>query len=85
MSSRLAEAVRNRRDLFVSLGCGVLLCVLVSGGENPVLLALSLTIYLFTALVLLKNAGGFTVTPALMFYLLFTILIYISGLGFFFI
>ena len=84
MSSRLAEAVRNRLDLLVSLGCGALLCVLVSGGENPVLLALSLTIYLFTALVLLKNAGGFTVTPALMFYLLFTILIYISGLGFFF-
>ena len=84
MSRRLAEAVRNRLGIFVSLGCGALLCLLVTGGENPVLLVLSLTIYLFTALVLLKNAGGFTMTPALMFYLLFTILIFISGLGFFF-
>ncbi len=84
MSSRLGEFVRNRLDSFLSLGCGVLLCLLVAGGENPVLLVLSLTIYFCTALVLLNNAGGLTVTPALMFYLLFTILIYISGLGFFF-
>lgn len=83
MSSRLAQSVRNRLDIYASLGCGVLLCLLVAGGENTALLVLSLTIYFFTALVLLKNAGGFTVTPALMFYLLFTILIYVSGLGFF--
>ncbi|MCH8327863.1 MAG: hypothetical protein IID15_04980 [Candidatus Marinimicrobia bacterium] len=47
------------------------------------LIALSLLIYAWVAWVLLRQAGGFIVTPALLFFLFFTVFIYIVGLSYF--
>ncbi len=82
--NRLANLFISKRNNLLPLACGVLGCYLVTGGEDLVLFILALALYFSTALILLKNTGGFMITPALMFYLIFTILIYIAGLGFFF-
>ena len=55
----------------------------MSTGEDGVLLALSLVCYGLVAWTLLRQAGGFIMTPALLFFLLFTVLIYIIGLNLF--
>lgn len=84
VTNRLSIFFISKRNLLLSLACGMLGCLLVAGGEDLVLIFLSMAIYLFSTLILLKSAGGFIVTPALLFYLLFTVLIYIAGLDFFF-
>jgi len=56
----------------------------MSGGENVVLFILSITIYGFAAWIVLRHAGGFALTPAILFFLFFTIFTYISGLELFF-
>lgn len=62
---------------------GLLSCAVMATGEDVVLLVLSIFIWAAVALILLKQTGGFIVTPALLFYLFFTLFIYIMGMGFF--
>jgi len=71
----------------VSLGyilSGLLGCLIISGGEDVVLFILSLTIYGFAAWTIFRHAGGFAVTPAILFFLFFTVFTYVGGLALFF-
>lgn len=53
-------------------------------GEDSVLLVLSFTIYGFAGYIFLRQAGGFAITPAALFFLFFTIFTYVGGLTLFF-
>lgn len=66
------------------LSFGLLGCLIMGLGEDSVLLVLSLTIYGFAGYIFLRQAGGFAITPATLFFLFFTIFTYIGGLTLFF-
>lgn len=63
---------------------GLLGCFMLSKGEDTLLLTLSLAIYGIAGWTVLRHAGGLVMTPAMIFFLFFTVFIYIGGLGFFF-
>ncbi|MEE9162858.1 MAG: hypothetical protein V3U35_07800 [Candidatus Neomarinimicrobiota bacterium] len=82
MASLNLPALRSR-VLLGYLAFGALGCLLLASGENAVLLVLSLTLFTFTGLVVLRHAGGFMLTPTTLFFLFFTIFTYVWGLGYF--
>lgn len=62
---------------------GMTAASIIGWGEDGLLITLSLVIYAIVAWTLFRQAGGFMVTPALLFFLFFTVFIYIVGLGYF--
>ena len=80
------RAVLSRQNLAEILGLslfGMIAASIIGWGEDGLLITLSLLIYAVVAWNLLRQAGGFIVTPALLFFLFFTVFIYIVGLGYF--
>ena len=45
---------------------------------------LSLAAFVFVAWIILRHAGGLVLTPAVLFFLFFTVFTYVGGLGYFF-
>ena len=79
----LASVLQRSAGLLGYAAFGLLGCVLLRGGENLVLLVLSLTVFGISGIVVLRNVGGFMLTPTTMFFLFYTIFTYIWGMGLF--
>lgn len=78
-----ASWLSRHRNILVYVLFGLIGCLIMSGGEDVVLFVLSITIYGFAAWTVLRHAGGFVLTPAILFFLFYTVFTYISGLELF--
>jgi hypothetical protein len=76
--------IKSPVTLISILALGMLGCLIMLLGEHTALLILSLTICVIAGYIILNQAGGLVVTPAILFFMWFIMFTYSGGLWLFF-